>query len=75
MIQREREYDQNVMVNIFTVIKKLSRQICEHGVDTKEATDEKITVVRFFWLTLEEEKSRIQTKQNSKGFDMGKMKN
>lgn len=63
------------MVNIFKVIKKLSGQICEHDVDTKKARYEKITVVRFFWLTLEEEKPRTQRKQNSKGFDMKKMKN
>lgn len=43
------------MVNIFTVIKKLSGQIRGHDVDTEEAIAEKITVVRFFWLTLEEE--------------------
>lgn len=44
------------MVNIFTVIKKLSGQIRGHDVDTKEAIAEKITVVRFFWQkTLEEE--------------------
>lgn len=48
------------MVNIFTIIKRLSGQICQHDVDYKEGIDEKITVVRFFWLTLEEEeKSRI----------------
>lgn len=63
------------MVTIFTVTKKRSGQICEHYVDTTEAIDEKISVVRFFWLTLEEEKSIIQRKQNSKVFEMGKMKN
>lgn len=48
------------MVNIFTIIKELFGQICQHDVDYKEGIDEKITVVRFFWLTLEEEeKSRI----------------
>lgn len=44
----ERQYDQNVMTNEFIVIKKLSRQICEHNADAEEATDEKITIVRFF---------------------------
>lgn len=54
------------MVNIFTIIKGLSGQICQHDVDYKEGIDEKITVVRFFWLTLEEEeKSRIQQKQDN----------
>lgn len=63
------------MVNVFTIIKKLSGQICKHDVYTKEVIAEKIIVVKFFWLTLEKEKSRIQRKQNTNVFDMGKMKN
>lgn len=58
-IQRERQNAQNVMLNIFTATKKLSGHACEHDVDTKEAIDEKITVVGFLWSILEEEKTKI----------------
>lgn len=47
------------MVNIFTILKKLSEQECQHYVNYKESTDE-ITFNSLFLLTLEEEKSRIQ---------------
>lgn len=58
------------MLNIFTAIKKPSGQMCEDDVDTKEGLDEKITVVRFLWLILEEEKTKFQRKQNNKVFEM-----
>lgn len=58
------------MLNKFTVIKEASGQICEHDVDTKEAIDEKITVSGILQWILEEEKSKIQRKQNNKVFVM-----
>lgn len=64
-IQRERQNAQNVMLNIFTDIKKPSGQMCEDDVDTKEAIDE-ITVVRFLWLILEAEKTKFQRMQKTR---------
>lgn len=58
------------MLNIFTAIKKLSGQMCEDDVDTKEDLDEKTTVVRFLWLILEEEKTKFWRKQNNKVLEM-----
>lgn len=68
-IQRERQNAQKVMLNIFTAIKKLSGQMCEDDVDTKEDIDEKITVVTSLWSILEE-KTKFQRKQNNKVFEM-----
>lgn len=69
-VQRERQNAQKVMLNIFTAIKKLSGQMCEDDVDTKEDIDEKTTVVRFLWLILEEEKTKFWRKQNNKVLEM-----